>query len=106
MARRALTREPGRQPAGGSAAPGRPGCIASRVELAEEAGRRLGLAPEQVLALRRAGFVHGFGRLGVSNAIWDRPGPLSAGEWERIRIGASSRAAAAMFAVQHGLLPE
>jgi HD-GYP domain-containing protein (c-di-GMP phosphodiesterase class II) len=55
-------------------------------ELAEEAGRRLGLPPEKVLTLRRAGFVHGFGRLGVSNSIWDRPGPLSAGEWERIRM--------------------
>jgi HD-GYP domain-containing protein (c-di-GMP phosphodiesterase class II) len=55
-------------------------------ELAEEAGRRIGLPPEQVLALRRAGFVHGFGRLGVSNSIWDRPGPLSAGAWERIRM--------------------
>ena len=55
-------------------------------ELAEEAGRALGLPPEQVIALRRAGFVHGFGRLGVSNSIWDRPGPLSAGEWERVRM--------------------
>jgi HD-GYP domain-containing protein (c-di-GMP phosphodiesterase class II) len=54
--------------------------------LAEEAGRRLGFQPEQVLVLRRAGFVHGFGRLGVSNSIWDRPGPLSAGEWERVRM--------------------
>jgi HD-GYP domain-containing protein (c-di-GMP phosphodiesterase class II) len=54
--------------------------------LAEDAGRRFGLPPGQVLALRRAGFVHGFGRLGVSNSIWDRPGPLSAGEWERIRM--------------------
>jgi HD-GYP domain-containing protein (c-di-GMP phosphodiesterase class II) len=55
-------------------------------ELAEDAGRRLGLPPEQALLLRRAGFVHGFGRLGVSNSIWDRPGPLSAGEWERVRM--------------------
>ena len=55
-------------------------------ELAEEAGGRLGWPPEQVLALRRAGLVHGFGRLGVSNSIWDRPGPLSAGEWERVRM--------------------
>jgi HD-GYP domain-containing protein (c-di-GMP phosphodiesterase class II) len=55
-------------------------------ELADEAGRRLGLPPDQVVALRRAGFVHGFGRLGVSNSIWDRPGPLSAGDWERIRM--------------------
>jgi HD-GYP domain-containing protein (c-di-GMP phosphodiesterase class II) len=54
--------------------------------LAEAAGRTLGLPPEQVLMLRRAGFVHGFGRLGVSNSIWDRPGPLSAGEWERVRM--------------------
>ena len=55
-------------------------------ELAQDAGRRLGLPPEQVQQLRRAGFVHGFGRLGVSNSIWDRPGPLSAGDWERVRM--------------------
>ncbi|HEY7264992.1 MAG TPA: HD domain-containing phosphohydrolase [Trebonia sp.] len=55
-------------------------------ELAEDAGRRLGLPPDQALALRRAGLVHGFGRLGVSNSIWDRPGPLSAGQWERVRM--------------------
>ena len=55
-------------------------------DLAGEAGHRLGLPREDVLVLRRAGLVHGFGRLGVSNAIWDRPGPLSAGEWERIRM--------------------
>ena len=35
---------------------------------------------------RRAGLVHDFGRLGVSNAIWDKPGPLGAGEWERVRM--------------------
>jgi DNA-binding CsgD family transcriptional regulator len=27
-----------------------------------------------------------FGCLGVSNAIWDKPGPLSASEWERVRL--------------------
>jgi HD-GYP domain-containing protein (c-di-GMP phosphodiesterase class II) len=54
--------------------------------LAEEAGRRLKLPPDQVSTLRRAGLVHGFGRLGVSNSIWDRPGPLSAGDWERVRL--------------------
>ena len=36
--------------------------------------------------LRRAGLVHGFGRLGISNAIWDKRGPLGAGEWERVRL--------------------
>ena len=55
-------------------------------DLSEEAGNRLGWPREEVVMLRRAGLVHGFGRLGVSNSIWDRPGPLSAGEWERIRM--------------------
>jgi HD-GYP domain-containing protein (c-di-GMP phosphodiesterase class II) len=55
-------------------------------DLAQEAARRLGLPGEDVRMLRRAGLVHGFGRLGVSNSIWDRPGPLSAGEWERVRM--------------------
>jgi DNA-binding CsgD family transcriptional regulator len=39
-----------------------------------------------VRTLRRAGYVHDLGRLGVSNAIWDKPGPLGAGEWERVRM--------------------
>ena len=36
--------------------------------------------------LRRAGLVHDLGRLGVSNAIWDKRGPIGAGEWERLRF--------------------
>jgi HD-GYP domain-containing protein (c-di-GMP phosphodiesterase class II) len=55
-------------------------------ELAEAAGRRLGLPPEKADLLRRAGLVHGYGRLGVSNSILDKPGPLSAGDWERVRM--------------------
>ena len=55
-------------------------------DLAAEAARKLGLPDDEVATLRRAALVHGFGRLGVSNSIWDRPGPLSAGEWERIRM--------------------
>jgi HD-GYP domain-containing protein (c-di-GMP phosphodiesterase class II) len=55
-------------------------------DLAAEAGAQLGLAEGEVRALRRAGLVHDLGRLGVSNSIWDRRGPLGAGEWERVRI--------------------
>ena len=55
-------------------------------QLVEVAGPRLGLAGEPLRTLRRAGFAHGLGRLGVSNAIWDKPGPLGAGEWERVRL--------------------
>jgi HD-GYP domain-containing protein (c-di-GMP phosphodiesterase class II) len=55
-------------------------------ELVAEAGTRLDLSAPEVRTLRRAGLVHDFGRLGISNAIWDKPGPLGAGEWERVRI--------------------
>jgi HD-GYP domain-containing protein (c-di-GMP phosphodiesterase class II) len=55
-------------------------------DLAYEAGRALGASGDDLTTLRRAGLVHGFGRLGVSNSILDKPGPLGAGEWERIRL--------------------
>jgi HD-GYP domain-containing protein (c-di-GMP phosphodiesterase class II) len=55
-------------------------------DLAAEAGAMLGLAEEVVRTLRRAGLVHDLGRLGVSNSIWDKRGPLGAGEWERVRM--------------------
>jgi HD-GYP domain-containing protein (c-di-GMP phosphodiesterase class II) len=55
-------------------------------ELAAEAGGRFGLDTARVQLLRRAGLVHGLGRLGISNAILDKEAPLGAGEWERIRL--------------------
>ncbi|MGZ4306604.1 MAG: HD domain-containing phosphohydrolase [Solirubrobacteraceae bacterium] len=55
-------------------------------ELVASAGAHLGLAESEVRTLRRAGLVHDLGRLGVSNSIWDKPGPLGAGEWERVRF--------------------
>jgi len=55
-------------------------------DLAAEAGGELGLPETDVRMLYRAGLVHDLGRLGISNAIWDKRGPLGAGEWERIRI--------------------
>jgi len=55
-------------------------------DLADGAGRLLGLSSEEVVALRRAALVHGFGRMGVSNSIWDKVAPLGAGEWERVRM--------------------
>jgi HD-GYP domain-containing protein (c-di-GMP phosphodiesterase class II) len=55
-------------------------------ELAAAAGESLGLAAGEARLLGRAGLVHDLGRLGVSNTIWDKPGPLGAGEWERVRM--------------------
>src|SRR6516165_5586199 len=54
--------------------------------LAAAAGAQLELAAGDLTTLRRAGLVHGLGRLGVSNSIWDKRGPLGAGEWERVRL--------------------
>jgi HD-GYP domain-containing protein (c-di-GMP phosphodiesterase class II) len=50
------------------------------------AGARLGLAEPELRTLRRAGLVHDLGRLGVSNAVLDKRGPLAGGDWERLRL--------------------
>ena len=55
-------------------------------ELAEAAAWRSGLPAEAVTDLRRAALAHDLGRVGVSNAIWEKPGPLGFGEWERVRL--------------------
>ena len=36
--------------------------------------------------LRFAGLVHDLGRVGVANGVWERPGPLSSGDWEQVRL--------------------
>ena len=48
--------------------------------------RSTGCREPRSRTLRRAGLVHDLGRLGISNAIWDKRGPLGAGEWERVRL--------------------
>jgi HD-GYP domain-containing protein (c-di-GMP phosphodiesterase class II) len=55
-------------------------------ELAEAAAWRIGLPAETVALVRRAALAHDLGRVGVSNAIWEKPGPLGFGEWERVRL--------------------
>jgi HD-GYP domain-containing protein (c-di-GMP phosphodiesterase class II) len=53
--------------------------------LAGEAGRVWGMADDEVTTLRRAGLIHDLGRLGVSNAVWDKPGPLRQVDIDRVR---------------------
>jgi HD-GYP domain-containing protein (c-di-GMP phosphodiesterase class II) len=55
-------------------------------DLAAAAARRLGMAEPERRTLRRAGLVHDLGRTGVPNTIWDKPGPLTAAETERVRL--------------------
>jgi HD-GYP domain-containing protein (c-di-GMP phosphodiesterase class II) len=54
-------------------------------ELARRAAEALRLAPSEIAAVELAGWLHDLGRVSVSNAIWDKPGPLDVGEWEKVR---------------------
>ncbi|MGW3964245.1 HD domain-containing phosphohydrolase [Amycolatopsis sp. NPDC005003] len=55
-------------------------------ELAGAAARAMGLPVGDVVASRRAGLLHDVGLHGVPVTMLDQPGPLSATDWERIRL--------------------
>ena len=57
-------------------------------ELAEAAARRLRFNEPDVVSIRRAGLLHDLGRMSVSNRIWEKRGPLTASEWEQVRLHA------------------
>lgn len=54
-------------------------------EMSARLGEKLGLAEEDIKALRRAGIVHDIGKVVVPDAILLKPGPLSDGEIEVMR---------------------
>jgi HD-GYP domain-containing protein (c-di-GMP phosphodiesterase class II) len=54
--------------------------------LAAAAAERCRLDAAEATALRRAALVHDLGRVGVGARIWQKPGPLNADEWERVRL--------------------
>jgi HD-GYP domain-containing protein (c-di-GMP phosphodiesterase class II) len=53
--------------------------------LAEAAGRAAGLGEGACALLRRSAAVHDVGRVAVATGTWDKPGPLNAIEWQRVR---------------------
>ncbi|OBH01087.1 MULTISPECIES: HD domain-containing phosphohydrolase [unclassified Mycobacterium] len=55
-------------------------------ELAENAGKCAGLPSDDIDVLRRAGYVHDLGRIGVSNRVWEKPGELTHAERERVHL--------------------
>ena len=79
--------------------------------LAAAASSAYGLDPVEQAQLRRAALVHDLGRLGVPNSIWDKRGPLTPSELERVRLhpyltermlaSSSALAPLAAVAVQH-----
>jgi HD-GYP domain-containing protein (c-di-GMP phosphodiesterase class II)/DNA-binding CsgD family transcriptional regulator len=54
--------------------------------LSEAASSTYGVGAEQTTQLRHAALVHDLGRLGVPNSIWDKQGPLTPSELERVRM--------------------
>jgi HD-GYP domain-containing protein (c-di-GMP phosphodiesterase class II)/DNA-binding CsgD family transcriptional regulator len=55
-------------------------------KLAGDAAGVLGLADPEVAMLRRAALVHDFGTTVVPNSIWDKPGPLTRTEFDRVEL--------------------
>jgi HD-GYP domain-containing protein (c-di-GMP phosphodiesterase class II) len=53
--------------------------------LACAAARRLGLPTDD---LEVAALLHDLGRVAISSALWDKPGPLDRHEWEQVRLHA------------------
>ena len=54
--------------------------------LVVDAASAAGLTADESATLGRAALVHDVGRVGVPSGIWDRRGPLSAEQWERVRL--------------------
>ena len=54
--------------------------------LAAEAASALRLDGRTCTDLRIAAHLHDLGRLAVTNAIWEKPGPLTSAEWEQVRM--------------------
>ncbi len=56
--------------------------------LVDAAAGLSGMAPAERGPLRAAALLHDLGRAGVASSVWDRPGPLGAADWERVRLHA------------------
>jgi HD-GYP domain-containing protein (c-di-GMP phosphodiesterase class II) len=56
--------------------------------LAREAASHIGVTGLDLDRLEISALLHDVGRVAVSNAIWDKPGPLSDDEWEQVRLHA------------------
>jgi HD-GYP domain-containing protein (c-di-GMP phosphodiesterase class II) len=57
-------------------------------QVAGESAVLAGLPAADVLLLRRAALVHDIGRVAVPVGVWAKPGPLTRGEFEQVRLHA------------------
>ena len=56
--------------------------------LAVAAAHHVGMDEDEIERLELAALLHDVGRVSVSNAIWEKPGPLTGSEWEQVRLHA------------------
>jgi HD-GYP domain-containing protein (c-di-GMP phosphodiesterase class II) len=54
--------------------------------LTADAACAAGCSDHDVTRVRRAALVHDIGQVGVANGVWDKPGPLTAEQYERVRM--------------------
>jgi HD-GYP domain-containing protein (c-di-GMP phosphodiesterase class II) len=64
------------------------GHSAGVARLASAAARHVGLDAREQRALGRAALVHDVGRVAVPVRVWQKRGPLTSGDWERVRLHA------------------
>ena len=64
------------------------GHSAGVAELAAAAAERSPVALADLVTIRRAALVHDLGRVAVPVRIWQKAGPLTPDEWERVRLHA------------------
>jgi HD-GYP domain-containing protein (c-di-GMP phosphodiesterase class II)/DNA-binding CsgD family transcriptional regulator len=62
------------------------GHSAEVARLSVEAATRLRLDRKTIARLEVAALLHDLGRAGISNAVWEKPGPLTTAEWEQVRL--------------------
>jgi HD-GYP domain-containing protein (c-di-GMP phosphodiesterase class II) len=55
-------------------------------EIAVGIAREMGVPLVEIADLRRAGLLHDLGKLSIPNSILDKPGALTAEEWELVRL--------------------
>jgi HD-GYP domain-containing protein (c-di-GMP phosphodiesterase class II) len=64
------------------------GHSAGVAQLARSAGQKLGLGADTLRDLHLAGLLHDVGRVAISNAVWEKTGPLTRADWEQVRLHA------------------
>jgi HD-GYP domain-containing protein (c-di-GMP phosphodiesterase class II) len=57
-------------------------------DVAAAAGERLALGRDVIDDLRAASYLHDVGRVAISDAVWEKTGPLNSFDWEQVRMHA------------------